>query len=65
VERTKEGAGVKRHLAMTRRDAMLSKTLRIRVLTVVDQFARECLTLFADNALSQTHKSDALGLRFF
>jgi len=50
---------------MTRRDAMLSKTLRIRVLTVVDQFARECLTLFADNALSQTHKSDALGLRFF
>jgi putative transposase len=24
----------------------------IRVLTVVDQFTRECLTLFADNALS-------------
>jgi putative transposase len=32
----------------------------IRVLTVVDQFTRECLTLFADNALSGEKVSNAL-----
>jgi putative transposase len=32
----------------------------IRVLTVVDQFTRECLTLFADNALSGEKVSTAL-----
>jgi len=32
----------------------------IRVLTVVDQFTRECLTLFADNALSGEKVSIAL-----
>ncbi len=32
----------------------------IRVLTVVDQFTRECLTLFADNALSGEKVATAL-----
>jgi putative transposase len=33
----------------------------IRVLTVVDQFTRECLVLFADNALSGEKVADSSG----
>jgi hypothetical protein len=34
----------------------------IRVLTVVDQFTRECLTLHADTALSGNSAAHAFGL---